>query len=166
MTYSRDRLIGKAIAQRRAFVQPDAMSAQISPSRVVLDTNVCLDLFFFRDPRCQVLAQALAEGRVQAVSRADCHAEWLRVLTYPDLPITDAGRQQAMAAYDGRLSFPALEDKAGTALPRCRDPDDQMFLEVALAAGASALVTKDNELLRLASRCPWFAIVLPEAWQP
>jgi len=142
------------------------MSAQPFPPRVVLDTNVCLDLFFFRDPRCQVLAQALAEGRVQAVSRADCHAEWLRVLTYPDLPITDAGRQQAMAAYDAHLSFPELEEKHDVALPRCRDPDDQMFLEVALGAGAGALVTKDNELLRLASRCEWFAIVLPEAWQP
>lgn len=142
------------------------MSAQTSLPRVVLDTNVCLDLFFFRDPRCQALAQALAEGRVQAVSRADCHAEWLRVLTYPDLPITDAGRQQAMAAYDAHLSFPELAEKTGVALPRCRDPDDQMFLEVALGAGAGALVTKDNELLRLASRCPWFAIVLPEAWMP
>jgi putative PIN family toxin of toxin-antitoxin system len=131
---------------------------------VVLDTNVCLDLFFFHDPRCQALARALAEERVQAVSRADCHAEWLRVLTYPDLPITDAARQQAMAAYDRHLSFPALDEKAGINLPRCRDPDDQMFLEVALAARAGALVTKDKELLRLASRCPWFAIVLPEAW--
>jgi putative PIN family toxin of toxin-antitoxin system len=134
------------------------------PPRVVLDTNVCLDLFFFRDPRCHALAQALDEGRVQAVSQADCHAEWLRVLTYPDLPITDAGRQEAMEAYDRCLSFPALAEKPGITLPRCRDPDDQMFLEVALAAGAGALVTKDNELLRLASRCPWFAIVLPEAW--
>jgi putative PIN family toxin of toxin-antitoxin system len=142
------------------------MSAQPFPPRVVLDTNVCLDLFFFRDPRCQALAQALTEGRVQAVSRADCHAEWLRVLTYPDLPITDAGRQQAMAAYDAHLSFPDLEEKLDVDLPRCRDPDDQMFLEVALTAGAGALVTKDNELLRLASRCKWFAIVLPEAWQP
>ena len=142
------------------------MSAHPPLPRVVLDTNVCLDLFFFRDPRCQVLAQALTEGWVQAVSRADCHAEWLRVLTYPDLPITDAGRQQAMTAYDAQLAFPELAEKPGVALPRCRDPDDQMFLEVALAAGAGALVTKDNELLRLASRCPWFAIVLPEAWSP
>lgn len=141
------------------------MSAQTLPPRVVLDTNVCLDLFFFHDPRCQALAQALAEGRVQAVSRADCHAEWLRVLSYPDLPITDAARQQAVAAYDAHLSFPTLQENLGAALPRCRDPDDQMFLEVALAAGAGALVTKDNELLRLASRCPWFAIVLPEAWR-
>jgi putative PIN family toxin of toxin-antitoxin system len=142
------------------------MSAQSSRPRVVLDTNVCLDLFFFNDPRCGALAHALTQGQVQAVSRVDCHAEWLRVLTYPDLPITDAARQQAMAAYDRYLAFPALDDKRGIDLPRCRDPDDQMFLEVALAAGARALVTKDKELLRLAPRCPWFAIVLPEAWQP
>ena len=37
-------------------------------------------------------------------------------------------------------------------MPRCRDPDDQKFLEAAAAARADALITKDEALLELARR--------------
>jgi len=48
-------------------------------------------------------------------------------------------------------------------LPLCRDPDDQKFLEAALAARAEFLVTKDRELLALGkkrARVP-FLIITP-----
>jgi predicted nucleic acid-binding protein len=52
-------------------------------------------------------------------------------------------------------------------LPVCRDPDDQKFLELAAAAKADCLVTRDRDLLRLTRRCaPWFRIVPPEAFAP
>jgi len=43
---------------------------------------------------------------------------------------------------------------AGTSpvLPRCEDPDDQKFLELAWHAGARWLVTRDKALLKLASK--------------
>jgi len=37
-------------------------------------------------------------------------------------------------------------------LPLCRDPDDQKFLEAALAARAEFLLTRDRALLELARR--------------
>ena len=37
-------------------------------------------------------------------------------------------------------------------LPKCRDPDDQKFLELARDCGADYLVTKDKALLVLARR--------------
>ncbi len=52
-------------------------------------------------------------------------------------------------------------------LPRCADPDDQKFLELAQASAARWLVSKDNELLKLAPRCArdaLFWIGLPQAW--
>jgi predicted nucleic acid-binding protein len=38
----------------------------------------------------------------------------------------------------------------GAASPRCRDEDDQMVIDLALAAAADALVTGDGDLLVLA----------------
>ena len=32
---------------------------QISPKRIVIDTNVCLDLFVFQDPRWASLLEAI-----------------------------------------------------------------------------------------------------------
>lgn len=66
----------------------------------MLDTNVCLDLFVFDDPRCADLRAALREGRVEAVTRDDCRAEWLAVLAYPRLALAPERRAQAAAAFD------------------------------------------------------------------
>jgi putative PIN family toxin of toxin-antitoxin system len=137
--------------------------------RVVLDTNVCLDLFLFHDPACVALLAALHGGRVRAVTRVDCRDEWLRVLHYPQLPI-DAGMRPALvAAFDALIqvlpSAPPPDCQAP--LPRCADPDDQKFLELALQAGALWLLSKDHELLKLdrrTDRSGLFRILLPQAW--
>jgi predicted nucleic acid-binding protein len=46
--------------------------------------------------------------------------------------------------------------------PRCRDPHDQQFLDLAIAAGADALVTGDKDLLSLAERCPVAVLTVAE----
>ena len=68
--------------------------------RLVLDTNVCLDLFVFGDASCATLRDALRAGAVQAVTDAACRDEWLRVLGYPQLALDAARRAAAVAAFD------------------------------------------------------------------
>jgi predicted nucleic acid-binding protein len=47
-------------------------------------------------------------------------------------------------------------------MPRCSDPDDQKFIELAGASGAQALVSKDRAVLKLRRRCaPHFRIMTP-----
>ena len=55
------------------------------------------------------------------------------------------------------------ETVAATAgMPRCSDPDDQKFLELAAATRAQILVSKDRALLKLRRRCaPQFRIMTP-----
>jgi putative PIN family toxin of toxin-antitoxin system len=142
-----------------------------SAPRIVLDTNVCLDLFVFRDPLCSHLLAALQRGAVQAVTREDCRAEWQRVLHYPQLPIEEPQRPAFVAAFDAaiRLLPPEVSTlrEGDPSLPRCADPDDQKFLELALASGARWLLSKDKELLKLDRRtrsAGLFAIRLPQLW--
>lgn len=140
------------------------------PPRIVLDTNVCLDLFVFREPLCSHLLSALQRGAVQAVTREDCRDEWRRVLHYPQLPIDAALRLRANSAFDAwvrLLPAPDATPDDDAALPRCADPDDQMFLQLALASGARWLLSKDNALLTLDRRTRasgLFAICLPQQW--
>jgi putative PIN family toxin of toxin-antitoxin system len=134
--------------------------------RVVLDTNVCLDAFVFDDPRAARLVAALAAGDVEAVTRADCRDEWLAVLRYPVLKLDEAGIAAAVARFDASVSLlsPSL---VAVPLPRCRDPDDQKFLELAAAAGAAVVFSRDAEVLRLGRRTRrdgLFEIVKPEDW--
>jgi putative PIN family toxin of toxin-antitoxin system len=138
--------------------------------RIVLDTNVCLDLFLFADSMCSHVIAAMQRGQVQAVTREDCRDEWLRVLHYPQLPINDNNRASLVTAFDAHvvLLTPAqLVMPEDVHLPLCADPDDQKFMQLALAAGAPWLLSKDNELLKLDRRlraAGLFTIQVPQQW--
>jgi len=142
----------------------------LSVPRIVLDTNVCLDLFVFRDPLCSHLLAALRSGAVQAVTREDCRDEWRRVLHYPQLPVDDQLRPTVSDAFDALIQLlPHEASTVGddTCLPLCADPDDQKFLELAFASQARWLLSKDKELLKLdrrTSNTGLFSIRLPQLW--
>ncbi|NHZ38007.1 putative toxin-antitoxin system toxin component, PIN family [Massilia rubra] len=134
--------------------------------RIVLDTNVCLDLFVFHDPRWASLLAAIDSGSVEAVTRADCREEYLVVLHYKHLPLDEASRPLAAARFDALITVVAPDAKP-VRLPVCTDRDDQKFLELARDAGADILITKDKALLKLArktAQAGMFRIMLPEAW--
>jgi len=119
---------------------------------VVLDTQVWLDWLLFSDPRCAALDEAFLQRRLRFITRVDCREEWRRVLAYPALAL-DADRQHALLAeHDRRTELLGESVPAPDALPRCRDRDDQKFLELASQAGAALLVSRDKALLALDRR--------------
>lgn len=136
--------------------------------RLVLDTNVWLDLLLFNDPRCAAIRLALQSGRALALTNAACRNEWLRVLAYPTLRLEVAHAQSLRQRFD-RLAVSAdraVRPQPWPQLPRCRDPDDQKFLELACTSKADWLLSRDRELLRLARRMHrvgLFGIGRPEA---
>ena len=135
--------------------------------RLVLDTNVCLDLFVFRDPRWNGLLHSLRHGQVEAVTREDCHMEWLIVLDYPHLPVKEVDKPAIRAEFDSLIACLSNVAVNTFGLPLCSDPDDQKFLELALQADANVLITKDKALLKLAkktARKNMFTIMTPQAW--
>jgi putative PIN family toxin of toxin-antitoxin system len=119
--------------------------------KIVLDTNVCLDLFVFRDPRWQSINSGLNDRTLQAITRADCREEWLAVLHYPHLPVTEDARAAIVTTFDEHIVVEEWPQK-NIKLPVCSDKDDQKFLEIARDADAKILVTKDKALLKLARK--------------
>ena len=139
--------------------------------RLVLDTNVWLDWLVFDDPSIAPLKAAVAENRAEVIVDDAAVEELARVLAYPFGARTlDAHRQAETMARCLRVSVKAQDARhktrvVETALPRCADPDDQKFLELALACGAGFLLTRDDALLRLArgrARALPFRIVTPQ----
>lgn len=126
------------------------------PLHLVLDTNVWLDWLVFNDPGVEWIKDAAAAGHATIFVSSDGEAELARVLGY-DL----SGRALSNAAQANALTeFRAVSNAVTRAacahvieaLPRCADPDDQKFLELARDCLADWLVTKDGDLLALASR--------------
>lgn len=125
--------------------------------KLVLDTNVWLDLLVFDDPG----ARGLRSSSLEIVIDAACAAELERVLAYPlgKWSLAPEGRAACLAAC--RRMARRVEPAGVTVpLPRCRDAADQKFVVLAAATGADVLVTKDEALLELHGRVP-FRIARP-----
>ena len=127
---------------------------------LVLDTNVVLDLLYFDDAVARPLRLALEQGRVRCVVSDATLGEWRRVLGYPEFEL-NAERQAALFERYRSISL-CGSVAADASLPRCSDPDDQKFIELAAAFHAQGLVSKDRAVLKLRRRCaPYFRILTP-----
>ena len=133
-------------------------------SRVVLDTNVWLALWFFREPGVDALRDTLAQGDLIPVRSAATDFELAEVLARPGLFNVAPDRQaQLMCQWE---SVALLVSDITPAPCRCRDPDDQKFLDLALSAGARWLITRDRDLLKLRKkvRAAGLAITAPAGY--
>ncbi len=120
--------------------------------RIVFDTNVLLSLFVFADSRFAPLRDEVESGRWQALASPACLAEFRRVLGYPLFALSEDRQAAAYAAYTRLISVidgAPQQPMQAASLPKCRDKDDQKFLELARDGLAHYLITADKALLRL-----------------
>ncbi|MGA9396531.1 MAG: putative toxin-antitoxin system toxin component, PIN family [Azonexus sp.] len=130
--------------------------------RLVLDTNVVLDLFHWSNTDAVPIMAALEGGRIQCLADDRTLDELQRVLTYPQLKLTPEMVVDRYSRY--RRLVQVVADGEAPPLPRCKDRDDQKFLELAARCDANLLVTKDKALLRLRGRTTLgFKILKPAA---
>ena len=134
----------------------------MTPPRVVLDTNVLLDLWVFDDPGTRWLAAAIAAGRVAVLRTVAIEAELVDVLGRARFALARERQQAILAAWQASSECAAVPPVASVV---CSDPDDQKFLDLALHARAALLLTKDRALLKLRRRAATvgLAIVRPDA---
>jgi uncharacterized protein len=130
--------------------------------RLVLDTNVVLDLFHWSNTDAVPIMAALEGGRIQCLADERTLDELQRVLTYPQLKLTPEMAVDRYSRYNRLVQVVANGE--APPLPRCKDRDDQKFLELAARCDANLLVTKDKALLRLRGRTTLrFKILKPAA---
>ncbi|MCG2578185.1 putative toxin-antitoxin system toxin component, PIN family [Dechloromonas sp. XY25] len=130
--------------------------------RIVLDTNVVLDLFHWANTDAVPIMAALEAGRIQCFADQRTLDELQRVLTYPQLKLTPEMISERYARYSSLVQM--VPDGEAPPLPRCKDKDDQKFLELAARCNADVLVSKDKALLKLRGRTKLsFQIVGPAA---
>lgn len=116
----------------------------------VLDTNIVLDLYHFREPAVAPLEAALQDRTLRCLASPATLDELARVLAYPQFGMDAPTQESLFQAYRARVTL--VEPTDIPPLPRCRDRDDQKFLELAAVGGAQWLISKDKEVLRLARR--------------
>lgn len=124
--------------------------------KVVLDTSVVLSALVFSSGKLAWLRQAWQSGRFVPLASTATTSELIRALGYPRFKLTEDDIEILLSDY-----LPYVEIvKIGTVrnpLIRCRDVNDQMFLDLAYVGRAEVLVSSDKDLLTLARQTP-FAI--------
>ncbi|QWD95851.1 putative toxin-antitoxin system toxin component, PIN family [Polynucleobacter sp. MG-6-Vaara-E2] len=118
---------------------------------VVLDTNVLLDIFVFNDFRAVHLKQALIDRQVDALATSKTLEEFADVISRPLFCLEQEVQDRILSQWHSIARV--LDDETLLIAPwQCQDPDDQVFLNLAYTAKPSLLISKDNEVLKLANR--------------
>jgi uncharacterized protein len=163
-------------------------------TRVLLDTNVCLDLWLFEQASVAPLRAAIEDQRFHLVGSTATRDElahvlarraarqgpaacrWLALTTQQKVLQSwcDAhGMGMGMAV--GNQAHDVAEPRGAPRLtpptlslatPQCSDPDDQKFIDLAIQQRVSALLTRDKAVLKLTRRMKAHGVAIdtPERW--
>ena len=121
--------------------------------RAVFDTNVVISALVF-SRRLQWLRQAWRSGAVVPIVCHDTASELLRVLAYPKFRLTAAERDILLGDYLPFAELAEVPEPPPTLPISCRDRDDTVFLQLAIASAADLLVSGDADLTVLADVYP------------
>ncbi len=121
-------------------------------STVVLDTNIVLDLYVFNDLAAQPVRDGLLNASQRWLATPAMRDELARVLTYPHiaakLSFYKLDVERVLSAFDNHAHMVATPPKASVT---CKDPDDQKFIDLAVAHQA-LLLSKDHAVLSMRKR--------------
>ena len=145
--------------QERVQDAAQAESVQV-PQAWVIDTNIVLDLWLFEDPSTIPLRAALQSGAISHLATDSMRDELERVLTYPHLIKRMAKSNiQAPDILNRFDEYQLAAEPAAKAACTCKDPDDQKFIDLAIAH-AVPLLSKDNAILCMKKRLLQSGVVL------
>ena len=118
---------------------------------IVFDTNVLLDLFVFNDFRAIHLKQALLDKQIDALASPKTLEEFADVISRPLFSLEPVVQEKILAEWQSLARI--VDEQSLLHSPwQCQDPDDQVFLDLAYTAKPCILMSKDNEVLKFASK--------------
>ena len=149
------------------LAEPTSDPAQPTPL-LVLDTNIVLDLLVFADPRTERLRQALHSTQARWWATPHMREELVRVLAYPHvhrlMQARERQAQEVLSAFDQTAQL--VVDAVGKAPYTCKDPDDQVFIDLACHLAKHSgprpvgLISKDKAVLSMRKRLERCAVIV------
>lgn len=141
------------------------MPARSPANTAVIDTQVIMDWLVFGDAAVKPIATEIQGRRLTWVGTPAMRAELLHVLQRGVAASWSPDIAAVERAFD-TWCMPILEAPPPAVRLVCRDPDDQMFIDLAVAQQCTWLISRDKALLALAKRARQFgvSVLTPQAW--
>jgi predicted nucleic acid-binding protein len=129
---------------------------------VILDTNALLDWRVFKDPAAAPIAEAIESGRWRWLACPSMEQEWHQVWPRSYLKAWQPDPMRTLTVF----RHAEFVDEPPRGPFRCKDPDDQVFIDLALHVGAAWLFSKDAALLKIARRARPLGLTItsPQKW--
>jgi putative PIN family toxin of toxin-antitoxin system len=118
--------------------------------RLVLDTNVILDLLVFKDPSAEAIRLLLDTNQVDAVRTLASMAELIDVIGRPTFKLSQENQEAIVQAWESSSRLLGTADIKQAPFT-CRDRDDQVFINMAYSLRPALLLSKDLRVLELAT---------------
>lgn len=123
----------------------------------VIDTNVWLDLYFWNDAGVESLKALIDAKRISVCTSLECLEELADVIHRPQFKLTVEKQHDLLKQV---LSVCKLVVQPTDVTVKCRDGDDQKFLNLAHALKADFLVTKDKLVLKAGKKLKKFGTIV------
>lgn len=134
----------------------------------VIDTQTILDWWFFCNPACTAwVPPSGVPGAPIWCATAAMRDELADVLSRPWPARWATPAAEVLALFD-RHTTPCPPPLLGAStLLHCSDPDDQKFIDLALALAPACLVSRDRAVLKLARRAALRGVQIlpPTSWE-
>ena len=140
----------------------------MSPQLIVIDSQSLFDWMVFHNPMCRGWDAALGGSNWEWIFTSDMKAEFDFVAAKgfgERWPVDAVAVASTWSSRAHRVDAPPPLGVA--ARLHCTDADDQKFIDLAIAARAHTLVTRDKALLRLARKAlerHGVRVCKPEVW--
>jgi putative PIN family toxin of toxin-antitoxin system len=139
-------------------------TAALAPARVVLDTNIVLDLWLYKDAATPALLTALENKTIQWLATQVMRDELERVLAYPHivkrLAFSQLKAEDILAQWDAHAQLMSIAPKCQFV---CKDGDDQKFIDLA-AQHQTQLISKDKAVLTMRNRMARLGVAVGKAF--
>ena len=139
-------------------------TAALAPARVVLDTNIVLDLWLYKDAATPALLAALEGKAIQWLATQVMRDELERVLAYTHivkrLAFSQLKAEDILAQWDAHAQLMPIAPKCQFV---CKDGDDQKFIDLA-AQHQTQLISKDKAVLTMRNRMARLGVAVGKAF--
>ena len=134
--------------------------------RVVLDTKCIVSPLLFSKGSASWLRDAWMRQRFVPLVSHDTASELIKVLSYPKFQLNTNEQETILAEFLPYTEVVRIKTVPKN-LPALQDPDDLMFLSLAVLGNADALISGDAHILKVKSqlgRIPILTVTEFAAW--
>ncbi len=162
MDESRLKTVGLSALWPDAIKSTPTFTEDLKAQCFVFDTNVLFDLLYWHDTHVASFLEALTKGEAFALFDEETLFEFALVLDREKFSLT---KEKKEAIFMRALSWGKLASTPTNQAPtRCKDADDQKFLDLAFHY-RTTLITKDKLVLKAGKKLKKYgvAVKLPQS---